>query len=283
VAGGELSGRHPGNGGFLPPITMVVGSALAIAVLVAFVPLLAGLRSGFDPWGPIRPMQTDGGPIVGVAFALLSTFGSGLGLVAIASVAVFALARTGRRFDAAFVAFAAFGAVILSQALRYDFHAVRPSAPESVAGSIGSADAIAAVAIAVAVGVALLTRWRGLVLVGLAIGLVAVALQALGSAILPVTAGFDAFPSGHAVYSMTLASSISPLVWRDARARRLILAASLLYIVGVGVSRVYLHAHLPPDVVAGWCVALAWTTGLRLLRVALARNPGATIVADDRK
>jgi len=283
VAGGDQSRLHLRSGGLWPAITMVVGSALAIAALVTFVPLLADLRSDFDPWGPISPTQTDGGPIVGEAFALLSALGSGLGLVAITSVAVFALAGTGRRCDAAFVALAAFGAVILSHALKYAFHAVRPLAPGSAASPIGSANVIAAVAIGVAVGALLLTRWRALILVALGIGLVAVALEALGDALLPVTAGFDAFPSGHAVYSMTLVAAVSPLAWPDARVRHLVLAASLLYVLGVGASRVYLHAHFPADVVAGWCVALAWTTGLRLLRVAVAHTPGATTTADYRR
>lgn len=273
VAGGEQSRLRLGSGGPWPSISMVVGSALAITVLVAFIPLLVGLRSDFDPWGPNSPTQTDGGPIVGVAFALLSAFASGLGVVAVAGVAVFVLARAGRRDDAAFAALAFFGAVVLSHALKYAFHAARPLASESVAGPIASADVIATVAIGVAVGAALLTRWRAVILVGLGIGLVALALRAVGDALMPVTAGFDAFPSGHAVYSMSLVSAVSPLAWRNARVRQLVLAVSLLYVLGVGASRVYLHAHLPADVIAGWCVALAWTTGLRLVRVALTHTP----------
>lgn len=281
VAGGEQSRRHLGNGGPSPSTTMAIGSVLAIAVLVAFVPLLADLRSDFDPWGRISPTQTDGGPVVGVMFALFSAFGSGLGLVAIASVAVFVLARAGRRDDAAFAALALFGAVVLSHALKCAFHGVRPLAPESVVSHIDSANVIATVAIGVAVATALLTQWRAVILVGLGIGLVAAALQAVSNALLPVTAGFDAFPSGHAVSSMTLASAVSPLAWRNARLRHLVLVASLLYVVGVGISRVYLHAHYPEDVVAGWCVALAWTTALRLLRVGAGTRLGAT-VADHR-
>ena len=285
MAGGEQSRLHRGTGVDLPSTAMVAGSALAIAVLVAFVPVLAGLRSDFDPaarapWGQISANQTDGGPVVGVAFALLSSLGSSLGL-AIASVAVYALARSGRRHDAAFVALALLGSIVLGDALKYAFHAARPWAPESVASSIASADTIAAVAIGVAVGVALLTRRRALILVGLGVGLVAVALEALGHVILPLTTGFDAFPSGHATFSMTLVSAVAPLAWRYARARPLVLAASLLYVLGVGASRVYLRAHFPADVAAGWCVALAWTTALRLLWVTLAHPRGQSTPADE--
>jgi undecaprenyl-diphosphatase len=72
------------------------------------------------------------------------------------------------------------------------------------------------------------------------------------------------------MYSMTLAASVVPLAWHSPRTRYPVLAASMLYVLGVGVSRVYLHAHIPADIVAGWCAALAWTAGFRILWVTVA-------------
>jgi len=68
---------------------------------------------------------------------------------------------------------------------------------------------------------------------------------------------------------MTFAAALATLAWSSPRARYPVLAASAAYVLGVGLSRVYLHAHFPADVAAGWCIALAWATALRVLWVAL--------------
>lgn len=66
------------------------------------------------------------------------------------------------------------------------------------------------------------------------------------------------FPSGHAMGSATLACVIVLLCWHR-RWRGMVIALAGAFVLGVGVSRVYLGVHYPSDIVAGWAAALAWT------------------------
>ena len=66
------------------------------------------------------------------------------------------------------------------------------------------------------------------------------------------------FPSGHAMGSMTLAMAVILLCW-PTRARLPVLVVSVIFVLLVGISRVYLGVHYPSDILAGWTAAIAWT------------------------
>ncbi len=72
------------------------------------------------------------------------------------------------------------------------------------------------------------------------------------------------FPSGHAMGSMTLAVTLVMLAWRT-RWRWPVLVLAVVFVLGVGMSRMYLGVHYPSDILAGWCAALAWVLGVYLL------------------
>ena len=72
------------------------------------------------------------------------------------------------------------------------------------------------------------------------------------------------FPSGHAMGSMTLGMAVIILCW-PTRCRWPILILSLVFILLVSVSRVYLGVHYPSDILAGWTAAIAWTFGMYVL------------------
>ncbi len=80
------------------------------------------------------------------------------------------------------------------------------------------------------------------------------------------------FPSGHSMLSCTFVLAMLVLVWNSdgsATVKWTLTTLSLLFVVGVGLSRLYLGVHFPSDVLAGWSLSLAW---IALLQGILARR-----------
>ena len=68
------------------------------------------------------------------------------------------------------------------------------------------------------------------------------------------------FPSGHAMGSITLAFATILLCW-PTRWRWPVVFNAFVFVLLVGISRVYLSVHYPSDIVAGWTAALAGLWG----------------------
>lgn len=69
------------------------------------------------------------------------------------------------------------------------------------------------------------------------------------------------FPSGHSMVAMAFFGLLIWMVWRYHRhdAMRAVWCAFFgIVIVAVGLSRIYLGVHYASDVLAGFCVSLAW-------------------------
>ena len=69
------------------------------------------------------------------------------------------------------------------------------------------------------------------------------------------------FPSGHALSSFIFCSVLVYLVWKGGlhRAWKWVLSALLmLFSICIGISRIVLRYHYASDVIAGFCLALAW-------------------------
>ena len=75
------------------------------------------------------------------------------------------------------------------------------------------------------------------------------------------------FPSGHAMGSMTLALVVVMLCWSVRTPwgwnwRWPVTILGAVFVLLVGLSRIYLGVHYPSDILAGWSAALAWTVGV---------------------
>jgi undecaprenyl-diphosphatase len=102
-----------------------------------------------------------------------------------------------------------------------------------------------------------------------------------------IQVGHSSFPSGHALTAVVLYATIAYLLGRletSRLQRRLTLACTVLVILLIGVSRLYLGVHYPSDVLAGYVVGLAWSTvcalGIEALRYFRGRRP--EVVQDEK-
>jgi undecaprenyl-diphosphatase len=90
----------------------------------------------------------------------------------------------------------------------------------------------------------------------------------------------QSFPSGHAMMSLIAYGSIAYLVGRlePTRAMRVTTwVFTVIIILAIGISRVYLGVHYPSDVIAGYVGGLAWlsfvTSGITAMQYFSSRKP----------
>jgi undecaprenyl-diphosphatase len=80
----------------------------------------------------------------------------------------------------------------------------------------------------------------------------------------PIEGGGDySFPSGSATLSMAITAA-AVLLARSRRERRLAAIVGAAFVVIFGGVITFEEWHYASDVLAGWCLALAWVAGLRL-------------------
>ncbi|MFC4454505.1 phosphatase PAP2 family protein [Deinococcus sonorensis] len=76
--------------------------------------------------------------------------------------------------------------------------------------------------------------------------------------------GDSSFPSGHSSMAAALVVTLTALLWRTPY-RWASGLLGLIYVVLMGLSRIYLGVHYPTDVLGGWALGLAWAGGVALV------------------
>ena len=75
------------------------------------------------------------------------------------------------------------------------------------------------------------------------------------------------FPSGHAMLSSAFVAMVLALVWsatgrsatgKSAIWRRVAAGIGVIFVLMVGLSRLYLGVHFPSDILAGWLASFGW-------------------------
>ncbi|HET8572104.1 MAG TPA: phosphatase PAP2 family protein [Candidatus Limnocylindria bacterium] len=190
-------------------------------------------------------------------FFALTGAAAGIGLTTLTAIVATLFVHWHRYWAAAFVVVAVMVGRAVSLALKNAFEVPRPVSAVTDAIRAPAVTLPVLLAAVVVLGLVILfTRYRreAIVLLVLMVGLLIE--NRIASDLLPTRAGFDAFPSGHAVGSASLAIAFAAACWRSPRWRWWAIAISSLYAMGVALSRIYLHEHLFADVLAGWAVAL---------------------------
>jgi membrane-associated phospholipid phosphatase len=70
------------------------------------------------------------------------------------------------------------------------------------------------------------------------------------------------FPSGHAMNSIALCAALVIVLW-PGKWRVAALSCSAVFVLLVGMSRVYWGVHYPSDIVAGWACGIAWVCSVK--------------------
>ncbi len=82
------------------------------------------------------------------------------------------------------------------------------------------------------------------------------------------------FPSGHAMVSSAFIAMILALIWEATNStatgtvwRSIAAPIGILFVLAVGLSRLYLGVHYPSDILAGWLASLGWIAMIRTIHI----------------
>ena len=200
-----------------------------------------------------------------MVMAIVSVVAGGALMSLLAGCVAVGLVGAGRVRSALYVTAAYLTAALLAPVLRVLF--MRPGPPGDYRPLLVMPRSLDLIWIGVAVAAAILllrTRWRlkailAAILFGLILGVdhVGVRMAATGDEL-------DSFPSGHLTRAAVVIASLMLVAFRS-RWRTALGVAGCLLLVALAVSRVYLGAHYPSDVLAGALVGIGVAAGVSLV------------------
>jgi membrane-associated phospholipid phosphatase len=235
---------------------------LAVLICVSLLCLVAlpvlgavRLQTSVDPYIP-DPNIGQVGPGGALIAGFSALFGDDERSV-IVGLIVGWLWTSSRRAEAVAWIASVVGSDVLGRLVKAFVAAPRPSVFGDEGFSVDGPPPTIVVAIIIALLLLAAIRRRREIALAMAAGVTLLSAASLATDMLiPVRAGLDAFPSGHATGSMAVAAITVGALW-PTRFRYVALAAAAFVVLGVAASRLYLDAHYPADVLGGWCVAVA--------------------------
>jgi membrane-associated phospholipid phosphatase len=239
---------------------------LAIALLV-----VAGSTTTVDTAGldALRPFH---GTLLDPVFVTISELGVADILAFFSMITAGFLWVAGARRAAVYVVVGYVAAAVVSDVIKTFIPLARPNVAYQIPLKMSETEDWLWIVFAVGLVVALWrTRWRWGAVIGA--GLFASALFWDPTPL--STPGIDSFPSGHALRSIVLVSSV--LFALPTRMSRRALAALVVVVILIGVSRVYLGEHHPTDVIAGWLIGFALIATLTILPFFRSREEAARL------
>ncbi len=230
----------------------------ALVVALVALGLLLALRPELRI-GNFLPVfkLSHGNRIDEVVFLGFTGLATGIGLTTLTALVATVFVHARRPWAASLVVAAVVIGRVVASVAKDTFLVPRPVSPtlDTIQAPHITLPVAAALAL-VLVLVAVFTRLRRDALVALGLLAVLLVVDRIASALIQVDPGFDSFPSGHAAGSASLALAAVAVAWRTPRWRFPALVAGFVFVIGVGLSRIYLQEHYLADVLAGWCVAV---------------------------
>ncbi|MFL5684916.1 MAG: phosphatase PAP2 family protein [Chloroflexota bacterium] len=236
---------------------------LALACIAGFfgVALLVvgGTTATVDTTGLDALRRFHGTPL-DPAFVAISELGVANILAFFSMITAGFVWAAGARRAAVYIVVGYVAAAVVSDAIKAVLPLARPSVTYQIPLRMSETEDLLWVGLAIVLVIAFWrTRWRWGAVIGAALFAIALFWDPTPLS----TPGMDSFPSGHALRSIVLVSSV--LFALPVRISRKATAALVTIVILIGVSRVYLGEHHPSDVVAGWLLGFALIATLTIV------------------
>lgn len=250
---------------------------LALACIAGFVAVsllvFGGVTSGLDTTGLATLSKFHGTPL-DPAFVAISEFGVADILAFFSMMTAGFVWAAGARRAGVYIVVGYVAAAVVTDVTKALLPLARPSVTFQIPLKMSETEDLLWVGLAILLVIVFWrTRWRWGAVIGAALFAIALFWDPTPLS----TPGMDSYPSGHALRSIVLVSSV--LFALPVRISRKATAALVTVVILIGVSRVYLGEHHPSDVIAGWLLGFALIATLTILPFFRSREEAARLEA----